>query len=531
MALAFPQTMRVALWPIALAGVLFTAVAALFFDTAQAMAQVWRSSESFAHGPLIPLATAWLVWRKRDELSGIALKPWWPALAPLAACGFAWLLANLAGVNTAEQFALVAMVPALVALVLGWRIAWAIAFPLAFLLFAVPFGTFMLPTLMDWTADFTVSAVRATGVPVLREGTSFTLPSGRWSVVESCSGIRYLLAAVPLSCLYAYLSYQTLRARTLFIALTVVVALVANWIRAYIIVMLGHVSGMKIAVGADHLVYGWLFFGIVMGITFWLGGFIRDPAQRSPRARESGGAAREIDADASGADRDAARRSRDGQTPSSPGAGLVAALAALALSAAWPGAATQLRAHAPVTIDLSRLADLFAPLAAPDNAQRSYRPVYRGDTARFVGVSRTDPTLGLAVFHYARQGEGSEMIHESNRPMPGRPDDSTWQVRARKRVDLSKFGAGAARGAANEYLIAGPDGLHLVWEWFQVDGKTLASPAEVKLHTARSMLLGNGDESLAWYLWAPVRDMRDDPRDRLAALAARLAVVPIRPGR
>ena len=36
----------------------------------------------------------------------------------------------------------------------------------------------------------------------------------------------------------------------------------ANWVRAYIIVMLGHLSGNTIATGVDHLVYGWVFFGM-----------------------------------------------------------------------------------------------------------------------------------------------------------------------------------------------------------------------------------------------------------------------------
>ena len=45
--------------------------------------------------------------------------------------------------------------------VLGVRVARALAFPLAFLFFAVPFGEFVLPLLMDWTANFTVGGVAA----------------------------------------------------------------------------------------------------------------------------------------------------------------------------------------------------------------------------------------------------------------------------------------------------------------------------------------------------------------------------------
>ena len=40
--------------------------------------------------------------------------------------------------------------------------------------------------------------------------------------------------------------------------------------------MIGHLSGMELATGADHLLYGWAFFGLVMILLFWVGGFWRE---------------------------------------------------------------------------------------------------------------------------------------------------------------------------------------------------------------------------------------------------------------
>jgi exosortase len=76
------------------------------------------------------------------------------------------------------------------------------------LLFAVPFGEAFRPRLMDWTADSTVGALRLTGIPVYREGRYFAIPTGHWSVVEACSGLRYLIASITVGALYAYLTYQ-----------------------------------------------------------------------------------------------------------------------------------------------------------------------------------------------------------------------------------------------------------------------------------------------------------------------------------
>ena len=127
------------------------------------------------------------------------------------------------------------------------------------------------------TADFTVAALRASGIPVYREGLQFVIPSGSWSVVEACSGIRYLMASFMVGSLFAYLNYRSWRRRLAFVAVSLVVPIVANWLRAYMIVMLGHLSGNTLAVGVDHLIYGWVFFGIVIMAMFMVGARWSEP--------------------------------------------------------------------------------------------------------------------------------------------------------------------------------------------------------------------------------------------------------------
>ena len=51
-----------------------------------------------------------------------------------------------------------------------------------------------------------------------REGLQFVIPSGNWSVVEACSGVRYLIASVMVGTLFAYLNYSTMRRRLIFVA-------------------------------------------------------------------------------------------------------------------------------------------------------------------------------------------------------------------------------------------------------------------------------------------------------------------------
>jgi exosortase A len=232
----------------------------------------------------VPPITLWLIWRKRASLAVTGTHPQLlSALLLLAGAGF-----RLAARRTGGGQCAVAVCADLHSdfhRAGGARLAVArcIAFPLCFLLFAVPFGDFTQPKLMEWTAHFTVLGLRLTGIPVYSEGQHLIIPTGSWSVVEACSGVRYLIASVTVGTLFAYLTYHSLARRLTFVAISILVPIVANWGRAYMIVMLGHLSGNKLAVGVDHLIYGWVFFGIVIMAMFWIGARWREDELPQPQ--------------------------------------------------------------------------------------------------------------------------------------------------------------------------------------------------------------------------------------------------------
>jgi len=502
--------------PLLLLAVLLATMGFVFRESLGAMVKVWNT-ENYQHGYVIAPMALWLAWRNRREILAQPLTPFWPAVIPLAGvCGI-WLVGRLADVNVVQQFAIVGMLPCALALVFGWRFAWSLAYPMAFLLFAVPFGEEFYPVMMQYTADFTVHAVRLSGIPVVQEGLFFQLPSGRWSVVEACSGLRYLLAALPLAALYAYMSWHSWRVRALFIALTAVIAIVANWFRAYLIVMLGHLSGMKLAVGVDHLIYGWIFFGIVMAGIFWLGSCWPD------RVPATSGAA----AGKPGADRRTA-----GATAPVLGLGLIAALGIIILSIYG---VDRLQDQGTASVRL----DVFDSIVDRDRAATgTYRPQYEGGIARIEGSLRPYPEVHFLAVQYLHQDEHGEMITYRNGVNPGRADaGQKWRVAEKAVLDPN---GGTATGASlpddggttamvsfpggkiNEYRIEGPGGIFLVREWFWVNGRIEADHRRVKMATAMDLLRGRGDESLAFVIWTPLDEPLGETRARLDGALARL---------
>lgn len=263
-------------------------VPVLFWPTTLSMIRTWIGTITFNHCFLVLPISLWLIWRRRVELVSRPMHPYWPALIALVLLGALWLLANLASSVAPAQWAMVAMIPVAILAIFGLAWTRVIVFPLLFLFFAVPFGEVLVPTLIDWTADFTTAALQLLGVPVLREGSDLTIPTGRWSVVEACSGVRFLIATVVAGCLFAHLNMRSPLRRITFVAASVVVPVVANWLRAFLIVLIGHFSNNRIAAGVDHLVYGWVFFAIVLFLLLWAGTFWREQQENdtlaSPKA-------------------------------------------------------------------------------------------------------------------------------------------------------------------------------------------------------------------------------------------------------
>ena len=46
-----------------------------FRDTAVAMVEIWSRSETFTHAYVVPPIVAWLIWRRRAELSTLSPRP------------------------------------------------------------------------------------------------------------------------------------------------------------------------------------------------------------------------------------------------------------------------------------------------------------------------------------------------------------------------------------------------------------------------------------------------------------------------
>ncbi|WP_448556455.1 exosortase A [Thalassotalea montiporae] len=261
--------------------VLMAAWMLVFWDGITGMEAIWRRSDTFAHGYFILPIVIWLLHRDRAYLQSAKVQSTWLPLPLLAASSFVWLFAYAADINVLSQLAAVTALIFLVWMLIGNQLAWRYKFPLAYLLFAVPMGENLIPSLQDITAWITVFLLKVHGIPVFRDGWYIQIPTGMFEVAVACSGIRYLIASMAVGTLYAHLTYRSFKKQLLFIVFAFLLPILANGVRAYLIVIIAHYSDMKYATGADHLVYGWIFFGFVIMLMFWVGGKFADPEPKT----------------------------------------------------------------------------------------------------------------------------------------------------------------------------------------------------------------------------------------------------------
>jgi exosortase A len=271
-----PETWRRPLLRLALA---WLALMALTFADWTEMARQWWNASTYNHILLIPLILVWLVAQRWSELAKLTPRAWWPGLVLLAAGGVGWTAGAALGINTISQLGAVVLLQAAVATLLGPRIVAGLLFPLGYMVFLVPFGDEIVPALQAITAKMAVALTHASGVPAVIDGVFIDTPVGLFEVAEACSGVKFLVAMVALGTLVAHTCFESWKRRVLFMATAMIVPVIANGVRAWGTIYIAQSQGVQFAAGFDHIVYGWIFFAVVMAAVLgaWWRFFDRSP--------------------------------------------------------------------------------------------------------------------------------------------------------------------------------------------------------------------------------------------------------------
>uniref|UniRef100_UPI0035CA9F61 exosortase A n=1 Tax=uncultured Sphingomonas sp. TaxID=158754 RepID=UPI0035CA9F61 len=461
----------------------------LFRTDVAALTAIWWTSTTFGHCLFITPVLAWLVWQRRAGLAQIVPVGWAPGLAIVALGGFGWLLGDAGGVALARHLGIVMLLQGAVVTILGPNVARALLFPLAYAFFLVPFGEGLEGPLQSVTVAMTMPLLHLVGVPAHVDGVLITIPNGYFEVAEACSGAKFVIAMVAYGALVANVCFVSWGRRAVFMVVSVVVPVIANGFRAAGTIYAAYLTSVERATGFDHIVYGWVFFGLVMAAVLAIGwrwfdrapdAPVFDPArlQAAPRFR--------LDA-------------------------VLAAALALAIAAAFPAWSAAIAGRAQILPAQIALPEVPGWHRTATSTRAAWSPNYPGADHFLFGryADEHGDTVDLAIAVYGSQHEGKELVAFGVGPIR---EEDIW-LRVEDLPDLDG-------GSVIRVTAPGPVERQIV-TWYRVgDTLTYKGPI-VKLATLKAKMLGGPQRAVAVHVSAEV----EPGHDARAAMARFIAAL------
>jgi exosortase len=231
----------------------------------------WWADSNYSHGFLVPLVSAYLVWKKKDKLKSLERKrSYFGFLILLLGLGI-YIVGTAGAEYFSARFSLIIVLFGLVYYFNGKEWAKELLFPIAFLTFMVP-----IPNVIYYAIAFpmqllssklTQSVLHFIGLPSIRQGNIILLPNYSMEVAEACSGLRSLVSLLALGAFFAYITFpkdtnsdkSDLKRLILFLSVFPI-AIGANIFRILITAIGAYVISPKLAEDFLHKLSGLIVF-------------------------------------------------------------------------------------------------------------------------------------------------------------------------------------------------------------------------------------------------------------------------------
>ena len=250
--------------------VLAVGCAVLVVPTMIQVAQDSWSTEQGGHGPLVLATGLWAVWR---ELKGAAIdkRPgkaivWAPLLA---LCLALFVIARITGVLEIEGYAMYGGLIVAAYSVFGGALIRAIWFPLVYLAFTLPppdtVVAFVTQPIKIAISSWAVSLLYLVGYPIASSGVTIQIGQFQLLVAAACAGLNSIVTLTALCLFYVYLRHRSDPRAFVVIALAAIpVAVVSNFVRVVVLVLVTYYFGDAVAQGFIHDFAGLLMFAVAL---------------------------------------------------------------------------------------------------------------------------------------------------------------------------------------------------------------------------------------------------------------------------
>lgn len=246
---------------------------ALAIPTMASVARDSWSTEQGAHGPIVLATGVWLVMRQwqtaikiaRPGSTIIGLMLLTPALLLYA-------FARITNIVEIEGFAMYGALLSVLYMAAGGAVMRLLWFPLLYLLFVFPppdtAVAMVTQPLKIWISRATIDLLYAVGYPIAGSGVTIQIGQYQLLVAAACAGLNSLISLSAIGLFYVYIRHNAnWRYAALLMFAIVPVAVIANFARVLILVLITYHFGEAMAQGFIHNFAGVTMFAIsVLGI-------------------------------------------------------------------------------------------------------------------------------------------------------------------------------------------------------------------------------------------------------------------------
>jgi exosortase D (VPLPA-CTERM-specific) len=228
------------------------------------LVDIWDSTPEYSHCMLIPVISAFLVFRERAAIARINFRGSWLGIAVLLAGAGLWGVAELSTIWTIEQYAFLVVIYGLVLTLVGPAVFRRIWMAMLILLLTIPLPIFFSNSLSLHlellSSAIGVDVIRLFGIPVYLDGNVIDLGVYQLQVAEACSGLRYLFPLMTIAFIVAYFYRAPFWKRALLFVASAPIAVLMNSLRIGLIGVSVAYWGQKMAEGMLHFFEGWVVF-------------------------------------------------------------------------------------------------------------------------------------------------------------------------------------------------------------------------------------------------------------------------------
>ncbi|WP_218310122.1 exosortase A [Alteromonas antoniana] len=436
---------------------------------------VWWGNEIFNHGFFILPGVIYLIYLKRSALLAQPFETSWLSLFFIVPTVLLYVVGVAGDVQLFMHAATFALFPLLVWMLIGTRAALTIFFPLCFTLFSVPVGEQLIPYLQEIAADGSVWLLKLTGVPLFRSGLYIEIPQGRFLVAEACSGVSFFIASVVIGSLYSYLNFRSAKRRIIFVFISLIFPIVANVIRVYGIILIAYWTDMEYAAGADHLIYGWFFFALVILFLLGIGELMRE----------------------SGVEWESAP-----QQPSSvwkvnlfP---IVSVIALLVASKVWVNTIRHVApAHASASYSYYKAGE------SCESGEIALGPIFNNPSETRKSFRLLNGGCMVTVYEAWFSGVDNELISDLNRPY----DQQKWSLVSTSVQSVYSEGLNSNLPV---YTVTTPNGKEAKYTlWYEIGEHVFSSKVDAKLYETMNALMGHREAGKLVIIALPVHENID----------------------